>query len=604
MFGVDKMTVALEVGGSYGVITETLARMVGTVYAVEADSEQIEFTRVRLEQANISNVHLIHSASLCLSLPEDSFDLIVVSSGLEWIAKWSQHQDPVSAQRAFLNRVRQLLKDTGVLVIRCKNLPRYKRSDKQPHSPPSSGTAPQSGSDDSIPQTHGAPFTHLSTRRKCQRLLEESGFRSTCFYWVDPGYEQSFSLVPLKRSPLSRHFRNQVADSLRFSGIWWKLWCKLFLGRLGLVDLFAREVLVFAGKHTGTSEPPGARLRERIREQLPANARLIQPSVSLSTYTFGRKNIMLFSDLNRTGRSFIVKTSTAGEGSSAIVEADARHLELVWSRLQCQKEAKFSVPQRFGSFQIGSVLYSVESCAPGMELGRLLSMQPSHRQFTLLKEILPRCVEIAAQLALMFRGERSVSSVRSGETSVWDVLEIVACTQPEFRHLVQIARAANWNVCEDGDDWVQHGDLTVDNIMVDPTNKQQLTLIDWSDMVRGVPRLYDVFTLLVSVFVKERGKETDEQSWSSSFLDTFFGRGPAAKMTRYLLVDACSQLSLRESCVWPSLLSFLVLRIHHYFLRVHPLFQANSSFFHPMTLIHARLLHLALRNSENFLLRP
>src|SRR6266849_6589034 len=121
LLGLTENTVALDVGSGYGAITHSLSQFVGEVYSVEAVTERIEFTRIRLKQEGIENVHLIQGTALELPFSENSFDLIVVNGVLEWVGEWRTEIDPRSVQVDFLKRVARLLKADGVVVIGIEN---------------------------------------------------------------------------------------------------------------------------------------------------------------------------------------------------------------------------------------------------------------------------------------------------------------------------------------------------------------------------------------------------------------------------------------------------------------------------------------------------
>jgi len=121
LLGLGSDAVALDVGCGHGAITESLARSVGCVYALEAIPERLEFTRLRLQQEAIRNVNLVQASALDPPFPDNLFDLIVVNGVLEWVGEWGAERNPRAVQLRFLRRLHRLLKDDGIMVIGIEN---------------------------------------------------------------------------------------------------------------------------------------------------------------------------------------------------------------------------------------------------------------------------------------------------------------------------------------------------------------------------------------------------------------------------------------------------------------------------------------------------
>jgi hypothetical protein len=140
---------------------------------------------------------------------------------------------------------------------------------------------------------------------------------------------------------------------------------------------------------------------------------------------------------------------------------------------------------------------------------------------------------------------------------------------------------------------VQHGDFTIENLFLNPSD-MKIAVIDWEQLVRGVPPLYDVFSLLVSalpsVVVDERGGALRQAPSDSQFLTAFFGRGHWTNLIHLMLETACERLSVPYAEVWSLFLRFLVLRTNDYV-------QRPSS---GMAERHARFLQLAVLHRKEF----
>src|SRR5438445_1449933 len=121
LLGLGADSVALDIGSGYGAITHALSYLVGQVYSLEAIPERVEFTRLRLSQERIQNVHQIQATALDPPFCDESFDLIVVNGVLEWVGEWDQNRGAREVQLRFLRKLAQLLKRSGVLVIGIEN---------------------------------------------------------------------------------------------------------------------------------------------------------------------------------------------------------------------------------------------------------------------------------------------------------------------------------------------------------------------------------------------------------------------------------------------------------------------------------------------------
>ena len=84
----DKSKRVLEIGCGYGGITLALAKKFGSVVAIDATYELLEFTRLRLIGKKISNVELFHVSKFEDQFEvaiQGKFDLIVINGVLEWV---------------------------------------------------------------------------------------------------------------------------------------------------------------------------------------------------------------------------------------------------------------------------------------------------------------------------------------------------------------------------------------------------------------------------------------------------------------------------------------------------------------------------------------
>jgi hypothetical protein len=222
-------------------------------------------------------------------------------------------------------------------------------------------------------------------------------------------------------------------------------------------------------------------------------------------------------------------------------------------------------------------------------MSRIMFDLPWRRQLAYARAVLPRCLDIGLELALLLCGGREVEAV---DPSWWDL-------PMQFRTSVEKQGGEGSVLSElcsgkgNESDCVQHGDFTIENLFLNPSDKK-ITVVDWEHLIRGVPPLYDVFSLLVSalpsVVVDGRGEVLRRVPSDSQFLTAFFGHSPWTGLIRLMLETACERLSIPHSEVWNLFIRFLVLRTNDYLQRLS----------HGMAERHARFLQLAVLHRKEF----
>lgn len=579
LVGLNPDAVALDVGSGYGAITHTLARTVREVYSLEAIPERLEFLRIRLEQEGIQNVHLVQCSALAPPLLDNSFDLIVVNGVLEWVGLWDRHPDPRAVQLHFLAKLRRLLRDGGVLVVGIEN--RYGHTAWR-------GAMDHSG----LPYTSLMPRflaslymrakaeqhhrmnhnwtrqyrTYTYSQRGYRKLLAESGLLSPQFYWADPGYNQPYSLIPLEKKLVQGHGlqRLRYAPSPRRKS--WRRSAKAAVIRMGVPVWFVPEYLILAEKGTLRGWLPTNRLWAHLRMAMPQLPSVAKPVFALVSHPFSRKNVVAVYEADANVPSLVLKSSTSASDSMEVVEAELRNLELLNAQLRTQANPTFSVPEAIGSLKIGPFLFTVESVAAGRELSELL-LPPRHpANPTQLAGALQRSIEAAIQIAQMLRGHTSIEPVDSRWWELPQELE----SEPDIQLLKE---PRNGTLLLDGEryeNWVQHGDFTIYNLFVEESSGK-LTVVDWGSLRRGLPPLYDVLSLLISVLpvmqLENIATPADNDLLEAQFLEAFFGRGRWSKLNAQLLLGICRHLGIPSHLIWDMLVQFLFLRARFYLSR-------------------------------------
>jgi ubiquinone/menaquinone biosynthesis C-methylase UbiE len=568
LLGLESDAVALDIGSGYGAITHALARSVGNVCSLEAISQRIEFTKVRLEQENIHNVQLLQGSALELPFFDQTFDLIVINGVLEWVGEWQTDKDPRAVQVEFLQRVSRLLKDQGVIVIGIENRLSYETL---------LGAIDHSG----LPYTNWMPRfaatywlrrlrshryrtsanktdyrTYTYSERGYERLLADGGL-SAQYYWSYPGYNEPYSLVPLVSELIEDQIVSGSTEPSQAKRRTWRSEVAGMLARLGVLRFLVPEFLIVAGKNTDSFVMPNRRFWKAMECALPSKSDLEHPLFMLSTDAFRKKSVMRIFDQKDRALRVVVKTAEISNGSP--IQKEFANLTLVTSRLQHASRPGFNVPGPLASFQVGNFIYSAELPASGEQFSRLLFSNPQSRWLPFLSKELPRSIGIAVMLAGTLKGERSVDQV---DPRWWRLPSIV-----EADTNIDLLREQS-SASQDSEflDCVQHGDYTVENLFLDRQTGQTL-VIDWEHLVRGVPPLYDIFTLLISLL---HAVVTGDTSWppgdsaETQFRGAFFGTGPFAQLFREMILSACDGLAIAQADVWKMFLQSLVLRRNHH----------------------------------------
>lgn len=592
LLGLPKESVALILGDRYAVLTQALATVLGEVYSVELRPQRVKFARIRLDQEGISNAHLIQSSPWCLPFCARSFDLIVVNDPYQTVSSDDSTEDCRELQARLLVRLHDLLKEGGVLVILGLNVGRSRDVESYP------------------PQLEPSKRFELSGRNthfilEYRKLLTASGFSAVEFLWPTPSLNEVYTLVPLQDFSVQLHHREGAWVSPRLSTRWWRQYAKLLLAKIRIVSLFVRQSIAFARKRSKSDTVPNTMLGEPLAKALQRFCFFKAPVATLRTYALGCKNLLRVFETGTIQPRLIIKSTTPAQESHEVLETECRNLALVQNCLKYAKNCSFSTPQLLGDFQLGSIHYWVESMAPGLPLSVIFPMQPRHRRIEFVRQELRRCVNVAVELAQVLYGKVSVPLAESSGPGHRDILADLATRIPEFQRLLPLLEARGWWSRADDQNYVRHGDFTIENILKHPTSGQ-LTIIDWGELVRGVPPLYDAFSLLLSAvpFVEFEGDVCrDGESLSQKqFLTAFFGRGRWTELFRTLLRIATRNMEVPEPEVFDRFTYFLALRIRYFHLRMHPRIRTEPAFLHPMALEHAKYLALALTHADQFLL--
>jgi SAM-dependent methyltransferase len=564
LLGLGADSVALDIGSGFGAITHALSSLVGQVYSLEVIPERVEFTRLRLSQERILNVHQIQATALDPPFCDETFDLIVVNGVLEWVGEFDHNGSAREVQLRFLRKLGRLLKKSGVLVIGIEN--RF-GSNMLRGGIDHSGVSYTS----LMPRKVASLYMRYVNRKKYRstlpvgreyrtltyselgfrKLLKEAGIPKSSFSWSDPGYNEPWSLIPLRAFLVRDHLLSQLTEPDAAWKHGWRNWAMRRLASGSLLRIVASDFFIFASG-SANAATVCHRLLGELESSLPQFHFPSKADCTLSVNQ--KKSVIRVFDTESESLQFVIKTSRL-TGDEKLLRSELRNLQLVSSRLTSCINSNFHVPKPMGFVRIGSYAYSIEEAAKGEQFSRLIFSASKRKRLLRLKRDLPLCVEVAIQIGEIMHGNLEIDEV---DPSWWQV--------PDQKRL-PVGREACRSYQRD---WVQHGDFTIENIFLDPTT-EKLTVIDWLDLKRGLPPLYDVFSLLVSALsgavTEGNGIGESSRGWEAYFLEAFFGNRSAANFFRELLVLTCSRLQVPTTELWELFLQFLVVRTNYFISR-------------------------------------
>ncbi len=186
----------LVVGSDWGQLTFYLAQHAESVFSLEQVAEKAEFQRIRRRQDAAENVIIVNAPLAKLPFRPDSFDLIALSNVLENLGG-KDRAERLEAQRAFLSRLRALLRPGGCLHLAGGN--RFRRWWPARERPDAEAC--------------------LHTPRGYRRLLEAAGFADVSISWVLPSHRLPMQGADLRnRRALSFFARQQGPLAARAKG--------------------------------------------------------------------------------------------------------------------------------------------------------------------------------------------------------------------------------------------------------------------------------------------------------------------------------------------------------------------------------------------------
>ena len=580
MLELDEQSTVLDIGSGYGAITHSLSRFAGDVYSVEAVPERIDFTRERLRQERILNVHLVQASATALPLAENSFDLVVVNGVLEWVGEWDLAVDPRTVQIDFLKRICRLLKNDGVLLIGVENrfgLGFFLGHDDHSGLPYTS-LVPRPVASFMLRHSSKPHYrTQLNTRKQYRtytyseggyrRLLSDAGFAEMSSYWADPGYNQPYYLVPLAIPDWVQQHSVELLDHP--SSAPRRSWVRR-LKRVAtpFSQRLVPDFVLLAAKQPGRSTKLQRWVEEclvesdKTRADLAISLRSI--GWALRTHPFNETSIVRLGDA-RTGSDLgYLKVFTGAQKCGAHFETEVTNRAKVEESLNVSAAAFLRVPHSYGTLQIGNTAYYLEAASRGTQisgmvrkLGYFDNAKRVERDFS---QICDRIIELSSAL-------QNVSGVRT-ITPTWREIPETLRSRPDLTRAVAERRYFQEAFPESSATWIQHGDLSVENAHID-RKTGVFEVFDWCDLAGGLPPLYDFFQFFHSTGYLARADETvrfasEEDRWVATFKAVFLSDSAFGRLTRRLILHACERLNVSPQQVPSLLLEFLIIRSNYY----------------------------------------
>lgn len=247
----------LDLGSGFGSVTLPLARQMpdATIHAVDGSLDILSVLARRAAQEGCSNIQCAKVGVFeqgNLPFAEKSFDLIILNGVLEWIGAGVTTGEPRDHQVRFLQYIRTLLKDTGVLYIGIEGrlFPGYLMGIRDPHSGLRYTSVVPRRVANWICRRQGKPEgyrTYTYTERGYRQLFREAGFALTDLTTVYPvaSYKDPFFLFQYN-NPAAYRFAFTTLASKLFP-TWRGRMLFRWLYRFGIEKIFAPSYLFLLG---------------------------------------------------------------------------------------------------------------------------------------------------------------------------------------------------------------------------------------------------------------------------------------------------------------------------------------------------------------------
>lgn len=279
---------------------------------------------------------------------------------------------------------------------------------------------------------------------------------------------------------------------------------------------------------------------------------------------FTSNSIVRLGPVGNGGGDFAyLKVRVGTERDRANFEAEVANREKVRDSLQGSRNRLIMVPRSYGHLRRGNTFYWLESAAQGTQVCRIVR-QPGYFKDTAQVQndfscLVDRLIDLTWAL-------QEISGARRTDPK-WHTIPEEFEEGEQLRWALKEA-GLSLESPRPGGMWVQHGDLSVENVFMD-RETGRLQVFDWVDLAADLPPLYDLFQLFLSTAYLTTAHESanfssEIEMWTASFDTLFFRSTAIGSLAEKLLIRACARLKLDPKLIPYFLLRFLITRTHYY----------------------------------------
>ena len=306
------------------------------------------------------------------------------------------------------------------------------------------------------------------------------------------------------------------------------------------------------------------RLQESGRKQDGAAANSQSITWALYTGPFRAKSIVRLGD-RKSGRDLAyIKVISGGPSRATSLEVELANRAKIRGSLEASASRAVNVPQEYGTLRNGDTFYQMESVAQGTKLSRMVRRP---RYLSDLRSVKNDFNRFFGSVMDLTEALQKVSGAKALSSS-WREIPEEFENHPEVRVAIEQSRYLGGASSSSPFTWIQHGDLSVENIALDQETGR-IEVFDWADLAGGFPPLYDLFGLFYSMGYLAPADEavrfpSEEERWMASFRAVFFGDSGFGRIVRDLILQACKRLRVRPELIPALLVEFLLVRSYYY----------------------------------------
>ena len=433
----------LDCGSGWGALSFWLAKEFEQVFALDSQLDGLRFTDIRAEQEGIRHLTTVQGSVLSLPFDSDFFDVVVLNGVLEWVGTFSEHKPPQVLQESALREIERVLKPEGTLFLAIENRYglQYFLGYKEEHT----GLRFISLLPRFLANLYhrvrrgGALRVLTHSRSALTRMLGRSGFKGTRWFFTHPSYRncryaaslaglEAFQFIVgqlLQKPPLSSLLRaaSRINPLMKLS------------------TFFSPSWIVFA---SSSSIP-------RLGLQSPNGLVELTSSPGIAI-TINARRVNVFS----LGGN---PTVLVGKYSVPLNERALRKARMSYACVQfiarTQPQLKDHLPDvTLRDGRLGLIDYTAATRGAPLQLGQQQSLES--------------LVEILLELCKLSVPPHELNGVFA-DCDIRQTLRRIALQQGLVDQLGEILYRAQ----------VLHGDLNLGNILCDPQNPHQLTLVDF-----------------------------------------------------------------------------------------------------------------------------